>query len=163
MTTKAILPLIGFGSIKFGMEEHEVSSYLGDPDETEIQNYGDGDEANVLYYDELGLSMSFDSEEDYRLVEISFEGEKFVLYDVIKPGMSKDDFLSALKKLDMGEYELEELDDEGFENMEHYIFDDKNINIWVENSRVSTIQIGPEFVDDDTIRWPAANKIDDED
>lgn len=162
MTTKAILPLIGFGSIKFGMEEHEVSNYLGDPDETEVQNYGDGGEANVLYFDELGLSMSFDSEEDYRLVEISFESDRFVLHNVIKPGMSKDDFLSALENLNLGEYELEELDNEGFENMEQYTFDKDNINIWIENDRLTTIQIGPEFVDDDTIKWPERKSNDDD-
>lgn len=162
MTQKAILPFIGFGSIKFGMEEHEVSSYLGDPDETEVQNYGDGGTANVLYYDDFGLSMSFDGEEDYRLVEISFESDNFTLHNVIKPGMPKEDFLAALKKLNMGDYDLEELDDEGFENMEQYTFDKENVNIWVEDDKITTIQIGPEFVDDDTIRWPERGKNDDE-
>nr|WP_321409751.1 hypothetical protein [uncultured Carboxylicivirga sp.] len=162
MTTKAILPFIGFGSIKFGMEEHEVSSNIGDPDETEVQNYGDGGSATVLYYDDLGLSMSFDSEEGYRLVEISFESDRFILHNAIKPGMSKEDFLEALEKLNMGEYEVEEIDEDGLEDMEQYIFDKENINIWFEEGRLTTIQIGPEFVDDDTIRWPKRATEDDE-
>lgn len=162
MTTRAILPFTGFGSIKFGMEEHEVSNYLGDPDETEVQNYGDDGEANVLYYDELGLSMSFDNEEAYRLVEISFEKEIFVLHDTIKVGMFKDDFLAALPKLNMGEYELEDLNEDGFEDMQQYTFEKENVNIWFEGDQISTIQIGPEFVDDDTIRWPIREILDDE-
>ena len=162
MTTKAILPFIGFGSIKFGMEEHEVSSYIGDPDETEVQNYGHGGQANVLYYDEFGLSMSFDSEEDFRLVEISFENDRFILHNAIKPGMSKEDFLSALENLDMGEYEVEEIEEDEFENMVQYIFEKENINIWIEDDKLTTIQIGPEFVDDDTIRWPQRSNNDDE-
>nr|WP_319398686.1 hypothetical protein [uncultured Carboxylicivirga sp.] len=162
MTTKAILPFIGFGSIKFGMEEHEVSSNIGDPDETEVQNYGEGGKATVLYYDELGLSMSFDSEEDYRLVEISFENENFILHKVIKPGMSKEDFLAALENLDMGEYEVEDIDEEGLEDMQQYIFEKENINIWFEEGTLTTIQIGPEFVDDDTIKWPQRASSDDE-
>jgi len=161
MTTKAILPFIGFGSIKFGMEEHEVSSYIGDPDETEVQNYGHGGKANVLYYDEFGLSMSFDSEEDFRLVEISFESDRFILHNTIKPGMSKEDFLTVIENLDMGEYEVEEIEDDEFENMVQYIFDKENINIWFEDDKLTTIQIGPEFVDDDTIRWPQrSNSVD---
>ncbi|WP_430813616.1 hypothetical protein [Carboxylicivirga sp. RSCT41] len=154
MTPKAILPHIGFGSIKFGMEEHEVSNFLGDPDETEVQDYGEGAEANVLYFDEMGVSMSFDKEEDYKLVEISFETENFILHDAIKVGMPKADFLTSLEKLDMGEYDLEEMSDDGFDDKELYVFEKENINIWMDEEAVSSIQIGPEWVDDETIRWP---------
>ncbi|MCG8580791.1 MAG: hypothetical protein MI866_12790 [Bacteroidales bacterium] len=154
MTPKAILPHIGFGSIKFGMEEHEVSNYLGDPDETEVQDYGEGAEANVLYFDEMGVSMSFDKEEDYKLVEISFETESFLLHDAIKVGMPKTDFLASLEKLDMGDYDLEEMTDDGFDDKELYVFEKENINIWMDEEAVSSIQIGPEWVDDETIRWP---------
>jgi len=155
MTPKAILPHIGFGSIKFGMEEHEVSTFIGDPDETEIQNYGDGDEATVLYYDEIGISMSFDKEENYRLVEVSFELDNFILRDAIKVGMSKADFMSKLESLDLGEYELEDMTDEGFDDKQLYVFEKENINIWMDDDKITSIQIGPEWVDDETIRWPA--------
>ncbi len=154
MTPKAILPHIGFGSIKFGMEEHQVSSFLGDPDETEIQDYGEGAEANVLYYDELGISMSFDKEEDYKLVEVSFETENFLLHDAIKVGMTKDSFLSEVEKLNMGEYEYEDMSDDGFDDKELYVFEKENINIWLDEDAITSIQIGPEWVDDETIRWP---------
>jgi len=155
MTPKAILPHIGFGSIKFGMEEHEVSNYIGDPDETEVQNYGDGDEATVLYYDEIGISMSFDKEENYRLVEISFELDNFILHNAIKVGMGKDDFLAAIKNIEMGEYDLEDMTDDGFDDKQLYVFEKENINIWMDDNKVTSIQIGPEWVDDETIRWPA--------
>ena len=155
MTPKAILPHIGFGSIKFGMEEHEVSNYIGDPDETEVQNYGDGDEATVLYYDEIGISMSFDKEENYRLVEISFELDNFILHNAIKVGMGKNDFLAAIKNIEMGEYDLEDMTDDGFDDKQLYVFEKENINIWMDDNKVTSIQIGPEWVDDETIRWPA--------
>ena len=155
MTPKPILPGIGFGSIKFGMEEHEVSNYIGDPDETEVQNYGDGDEATVLYYDEIGISMSFDKEENYRLVEISFELDNFILHNAIKVGMGKDDFLAAIKNIEMGEYDLEDMTDDGFDDKQLYVFEKENINIWMDDNKVTSIQIGPEWVDDETIRWPA--------
>lgn len=148
------MPHIGFGSIKFGMEEHEVSNYLGDPDETEVQDYGNGAEANVLYFDEMGISMSFDKEEDYKLVEISFETENFILHDAIKVGMSKDDFLARLNSLDMGEYDLEDMHEDRFDDKELYVFEKENINIWLDEDAITSIQIGPEWVDDETIRWP---------
>jgi hypothetical protein len=154
MTPKAILPHIGFGSIKFGMEEHEVSNFLGDPDETEVQDYGEGAEANVLYFDEMGISMSFDKEEEYKLVEISFETENYLLHNAIKVGMPKTEFLASLEQLDMGDYDLEEMTDDGFDDKELYVFEKENINIWMDEEAVSSIQIGPEWVDDETIRWP---------
>lgn len=162
MTPKAILPHIGFGSIKFGMEEHEVSNYLGDPDETEVQDYGDGAEANVLYYDEIGISMSFDKEADYKLVEISFENNNYKLHDKISVGMSKEDFLASLKALNMGDYELEDMKEDGFDDKELYVFEKENINIWLDDDAITSIQIGPEWVDDETIRWPQFKKEDED-
>ena len=159
MTPKAILPHKGFGNIKFGMEEHEVSNFLGDPDETEKQDYGNGDEAIVLYYDELGISMSFDKEEDYRLVEISFENEKYVLHNSIHVGMTKEDFLSKLKETDMGDYDLDDMSDEGFDDKALYTFDKENINIWMDDDAITSIQIGPEWADDETIKWPERRLI----
>ncbi|TAJ12839.1 hypothetical protein DMA11_10915 [Marinilabiliaceae bacterium JC017] len=154
MTKKAIVPGRGFGNIKFGMEEHEVTYLLGDPDEAEVQNYGDGDSANVLYYDEQGLSMSFDSAEDFKLVELSFESDDYTLLDAIHVGQSKEDFLAQLEKLSMEEYAQEDLTDEGFETQEVFTFEDQNISIWLEDDAVNSIQIGPFWVDDDTINWP---------
>ncbi len=162
MTPKAILPHIGFGSIKFGMEEHEVSNYLGDPDETEVQDYGDGAEANVLYYDEIGISMSFDKEADYKLVEISFENNNYKLHNKISVGMSKEDFLASLKALNMGDYELEDMKEDGFDDKELYVFEKENINIWLDDDAITSIQIGPEWVDDETIRWPQFKKEDED-
>ncbi len=154
MKPKAILPGIGFGSIKFGMEEHEASNYLGDPDETEVQDYGEGGKANVLYYDELGISISYDKEEDFRLTEISFESDKFVLYNTIKVGITKDELLKAIKDAKMGDYEHEDLASEGFEGKELFTFEEENINIWVDGNVVESIQIGPKWLDDETIDWP---------
>ncbi len=162
MTPKAILPYIGFGSIRFGMEEHEVSNYLGDPDETEVQDYGEGAEANVLYFDEMGISMSFDKEEDYKLVEISFETDNFVLYNAIKVGMSKEDFLAALEQLKITDYEVEDMKEDGFDDKELYTFEKENINIWLDEDAITSIQIGPEWVDDETIRWPERKKEDED-
>jgi hypothetical protein len=102
----------------------------------------------------MGVSMSFDKEEDYKLVEISFETENFILHDAIKVGMSKDDFLAKIEDLNMGEYDLEDMNEDGFDDKELYVFEKENINIWLDEDAITSIQIGPEWVDDETIRWP---------
>jgi hypothetical protein len=152
MQKQAVILGQGFGDIKFGLSEEQVTTLLGPPDEIEEQVYGEDEQANVYYYDSMGISMSFDSEENYKLVEISFEDEAFILLDNIRVGMSRDEFLKAAQQL--GEYELEDLSGEGFENKELFTFEDANVNIWMDTNGLESIQIGPFWEDDETIQWP---------
>ena len=154
MAQHKIIPGVGFDKIKFGMTQDEVEDILGEPDEVEEQNYGEGESAEVFYYDELGISMSFDAEEDYRLVEISFEDESFILFDSIHVGQPIDEALTLAEKAQMGEYDLEDLSTDGFEGKELYGFEKENINFWSDDKTLSSIQIGPYWVNDETIKWP---------
>ncbi len=154
MAQYKIIPGVGFDNIKFGMTQDEVEGILGEPDEVEEQNYGEGESAEVFYYDEAGLSMSFDAEEDYRLVEISFEDDNFVLFDSIHIGQPIEEALSLAEKANMGEYDIEDLSLDGFDGKELYAFDKDNINLWADDKILSSIQIGPYWLDDDNIKWP---------
>jgi hypothetical protein len=154
MARHKIIPGVGFDDIKFGMMQDEVEGILGEPDEVEEQNYGDGEAAEVFYYDELGISMSFDAEEDYRLVEISFEDENFILFDSIHVGQPLNEVLSLCERAKMGEYDLEDLSLDGFDGKELYTYEKDNINLWIDDKMLSSIQIGPYWLDDDTIKWP---------
>lgn len=154
MTKHKIIPGVGFGEIKFGMSQDEVENILGEPDEVEEQNYGQGEAAEVYYYDELGISMSFDAEEEFRLVEISFEDDNFLLYDLIHVGQPIEEVLTLADKAQMGAYDLEDLTDDGFEGKELYSFEAPNINFWSDDKVLSSIQIGPFWIDDDHVKWP---------
>lgn len=156
-----IIPCVGFDKVKFGMTRNQVIEILGSPNDIEEdQNYGDSPEelTTVFYYDELGVSFSFDKEEKYRLTEMSFEDEQFVLGGTIKVGMTKEAALAAADKLDLGEgYEDDLLDDEVEDDdkkLESYTYDDKNVSLWFEDGVLVTIQIGPDWIDNDTIKWP---------
>jgi len=153
MNEKLIVPGVGFANIKFGMTEEEVTSVLGKPDEVEVQEMDDGELVNIYYYDEIGVSMSFDSMADMRMVEIAFDNSEYTLNDKFFPGMSRELFLEHADKI--GEYDVEDLTDEGSDVNELYSFDDKNINIWIREGAVDTIQTGPFWSDDDEeILWP---------
>jgi len=153
MSNKLIVPGVGFENLKFGMNENEVAAVLGKPDEIEVQEMDDGEFVNIYYYDEIGVSMSFDSMADMRLVEIAFDNSEYTLNNSLFPGMSKELFLEHAAGL--GEYDVEDLTDEGSDVNELYSFEDKNINIWIREGVVDTIQIGPYWSDDDEeILWP---------
>jgi hypothetical protein len=146
---------VGFSKIKFGMTEKEVVEFLGQPDETEEMNFDDGGTAIIYYYDEVGVSLSFESEEDFRLMEISFEDEEFSIKNLLKVGVKKAELPKIFKQLELSNPEFETLEEEGFEGKEIYSFDDENLNIWIDEDEVASIQIGPLWVNDDTISWPA--------
>ncbi len=153
MSDKRIVPGVGFANLKFGMNEEEVISVLGKPDEVEVLDMEDGETVNMYYYDEIGVSMSFDSMADMRMVEIAFENSEYTLNDNLFSGMSKELFLEHADG--MGEYDVEDLTDEGSDVNELYSFEDKNINIWIREGVVDSIQIGPFWSDDDEeILWP---------
>lgn len=145
---------IGFSKIKFGMTEKEVVELLDHPDETEEMRFDDGGKAIIYYYDDLGLSFSFESEEDYRLMEIAFEDEDFSISDILKVGLAKENLPDIFEKLSLSEAEYEDLTNEGFPGREIYTFEEENLNVWVEDGIVSSLQIGPFWIDDDTIKWP---------
>ncbi|NRA72236.1 MAG: hypothetical protein HRU24_14550 [Gammaproteobacteria bacterium] len=76
-----ILPGVGIGSVKFGMKEDEVIEILGVPDETEELEHieGENDWYRELYYSHEGISLSFNSEDDFRLGNISITGKGHTL------------------------------------------------------------------------------------
>ena len=145
---------VGFSQIKFGMTEQQVRELLDEPDETEEMRFEDGGSANIYYYDELGISLSFEEEENFRLMEISFEDEEFSVKGLLNVGVQKSDLPEIFKKLGLSEPTHEDLAEEGYEGKELYTFDEENLNIWIDEDEVSSIQIGPLWKDDETISWP---------
>lgn len=145
---------IGFSQIKFGMTEKEVVELLDHPEETEEMRFEDGGKAIIYYYDELGMSLSFESEEDYRLMEIAFEDEGFAIKDILKVGINKDELPAIIEKLGLSTPETEDLANEGFPDREIISFEDENLNIWIEEDKVASLQLGPLWIDDETISWP---------
>jgi len=147
-----IVPGVGFGDLKFGMSEEEVVGLLGKPDEIEVQEMDDDESINIYYYDNIGISMSFDSMEEFRLVEFAFDDSRFVLENELFPGMTKELFLKHAEEL--GDYDVDDLTGEDSDVTELYVFEDKNINVWIKDGVVDTIQIGPFWSDDENIKWP---------
>ncbi len=165
---KKLIPLVGFGDVRFGMTVKEVTKLLGAPSEkNENVQYGDepDDVSTELIYDELGISLSFDKVADFRLADImTEEGTEFAINDVIRIGAKKEDVLkSAIEDEDFGPYEpidltedmsAEELEEAKKENLEEIEFEEVNVNFWFKNGVLDTIQLGPEFDDNDNIVWP---------
>ena len=157
-----LIPKVGFGNVRFGMTVQEVKKILGKPDE-EVDNdrLGEDDEDTMitLYYDELGLSLSFDKLTDFRLSDIMTEGYSSVSMEGgIRFGMSVEDVRGLVAKADFGPMEESDLDEEEIgdndEELTSYDLPEISVSLWFKEDRLDTIQLGPEYDENDNIVWP---------
>ena len=157
-----LIPMVGFGNVRFGMTVQEVKKILGKPDE-EVDNdrLGEDDEDTMitLYYDELGLSLSFDKLTDFRLSDIMTEGYSSVSMEGgIRFGMSVEDVRGLVAKADFGPMEVSDLDEEEIgdndEELTSYDLPEISVSLWFKEDRLDTIQLGPEYDENDNIVWP---------
>lgn len=169
MKDTKLIPTVGFGKVRFGMTIPEVKAILGKPDSEDTMALGDDpdDKSTELIYDELGLSLSFDEAWDYKLIDIMTEdGCEFTLGDKIHLGDSLDSVRKAASEADYGPFEECDVEDdmedgdltpeelEEAKELTEYELPEVGVNLYFRKGRLETIQIGPEYDDDDNIIWP---------
>jgi hypothetical protein len=149
-----IIPGRGVGNILLGMNKKDVEKILGKPDDIEKMTHDDGGTSSIYYYDDFGLNLSFESEDDFRLSYISFDGEEFHLKNKIKIGESSENLIKICKELSFSEPEVEDMSKEGFPNQISVSFEKENIIFWFTDNVLDEIEIGPFWLDDDSPVWP---------
>ncbi|UII30648.1 outer membrane protein assembly factor BamE [Fulvivirga ulvae] len=146
----------GLGQLKFGMSTNQVKQVIGEPDEVETYSYEteEGELSETWHYDSLELSISFDEEEDWKLVsiaisaaDITFKGHKLI-------GLKRDELIKILEGLDIGHLEYEDWSSAESPNHKLISAEDVEINFWLDDDELTEIQLGPLFDDNDDIKWP---------
>lgn len=153
---KEIKPGYGLGNLKFGMSRAEVKLMLGEP--SFIDKYSHSDSAEDLTesweYDDLCLSISFDEEENWKLIMISVNSDFYELQGVSLIGLKEKELLKKLEAMNLGELDLEDCSDTGSDEQKVIEVEEKAINFWLIGDALDEIQWSPFFIDDDTIDWP---------
>lgn len=133
----------GVGKLEFGQSEDDVKLILGQPDETDTMEHEDGTTSlHFMYYD-LGLYLSFDSEDDFSLSDIEVDSDDFVLENNIRIGSTKDELLAYLKRKGYTTVSVEDVSTEDEPNMELVAVDEAGVNFWLEEDEIRSIQVGP--------------------
>jgi hypothetical protein len=133
----------GVGKLEFGQSEDDVKQILGQPDETDSMEHEDGTTSlHFMYYD-LGLYLSFDSEDDFNLSDIEVDSDDFVLEDNIRVGSTKDELLVYLKRKGYTTVNVEDVSTEEEPDMELVAVDEAGVNFWLEEGEIRSIQVGP--------------------
>jgi len=153
---KEIKPGYGLGSLKFGMTRGEVKLMLGNP--SFIDKYSHSDSKNDLteswQYDDLLISLSFDEEEDWKLIMISVNDDFYELEGKNLIGLNEEKLIKQLNEMNLGEWNLEDCSEDDDEDQKVIEAEDKSINFWINDGVLDEIQWTPFFIDDDTIEWP---------
>lgn len=147
----------GIGSILFGMQKEDVHAILGEPTEKERDAYGD-DTAEVIenwHYDELELSLAFDEEEDGKLITMATSSEDATLNGKSLVGIDKEALKTLLKEQSVKDLEYEDWTEEDEPKHELMYSAELEMNFWFNEDELTEIQMGPFFLDEDTINWPA--------
>ena len=148
MTTE-LIPFTGFNQIKFGQSIDQVKLLLGDPTDSTREKHEDGTEDISLLYQEVGVELSFMSEDDFKLGLITCYAPTFAIDGQTFMGMSEADFLKAAKFDDL-------LLSEDLADIEakDYTIDSKGISVWIQTGFVDSISLFPKYDEQDEIVWP---------
>lgn len=151
-----ILPGFGLGVIKFGMERNQVKMILGEPDEKDVffMTESDDSEAEVWYYDDDCLSLSFDAADNWRLVTIEIDHEKYTFKNISFFNKSKLQIIKALEELKVTDVKHESVPMDEAPNHELISSESLGINFWLDDDVVTEIQWGPFFNADESVKWP---------
>ncbi|WP_436516080.1 hypothetical protein [Ekhidna sp. To15] len=151
-----ILPGIGLGQLKFGMTREEVKALLGDPDHQEVTHYGDDetDQSDAWEYHPLRLDLSFEEAEDWRLVIFSVSSEDYTLKGSSLIGLDMDELMEELDLLGVKDLEIEDLSSEDHPDQKLISSESLALNFWLHQDILEEIQWGPQFIDEETIKWP---------
>jgi len=146
----------GLGDIKFGYSKEKLKYLLGEPNEIDTYN-ASGEEDGYLteswHYDEHEFSVSFDEEDNWKLTTISISSPECMFNGNQLVGKEMDNVLQLLEKEDLGENELDDLSDDNIDQ-KLISFLPSSLNLWFEDGKLSEIQWGVLWSDEDTPNWP---------
>ena len=146
-----ITPGQGIGKLHFGFKKPQVETLLGEPDEVEPAE----DEENLEYwhYDTLGMSLVFDAIESMRLTTIVSANNDTTLFGEDVIDMGRDLLIDLLRKKGYKNLNFtEDFDDES--TLETIESDEIEMLFWLRDGKVTEVQFGPFFADEDTVNWP---------
>lgn len=153
---KEINPMEGLGILKFGMKRDEVRAILGDPTEIDTHSFAGGGEdlSESWHYDDLEVSMSFDEDDDYRLITLAVSSDFYEFKGKSLIGLNRKALTKELH--DAGVEDLDFEDGAGMDMPEHDLLAAPSlfVNFWLENGTLKEIQWSPRFTDEDEVEWP---------
>nr|WP_319397403.1 hypothetical protein [uncultured Carboxylicivirga sp.] len=146
----------GLGQLTFGLSRDEVAKLIGEPSEKEKV---DGDQESgameAWHYDDLDLSLSFEEDADWRLLSITTASADVMFEGLDLIGLSQGEVLEQMEVFNLGEFEIEDLSDDGSSLQMVATNNDFSLNLFFDHDLLTEIQFGPFFDDEEgLVIWP---------
>jgi hypothetical protein len=142
----------GLGDMTFGDTKEKIKHLFGEPGEIE-KFYATGEEDGYLteawHYDEHEFSLSFDGEDNWRLTTISISSPDSQYNGIQLIGKNMEEVLAIIGN-ELGENEL----DDKSVDQKLISFLRASLNLWFEKGKLSEIQWGVLWSNEDTPSWP---------
>lgn len=144
-----IKPLIGIDNIILGSSKEFVFELLGQPASTNSDEWPDGTISESWLYPASGLTLNFDSDDNYRLSTISSNSKESELEGLKVIGLNIN---TVIKK-----HPSIILDEDLTGGVKDYVYPEKEISFWVVNDIIENITLFPEYdKSNDLPVWPIA-------
>lgn len=146
---------VGVGQIIFGMTRNEVVQILGTPDIKESTSLND--EKRITFrYESNGIELSFDSEDEYKLISIDIEDSIYLIGDAGSIiGLSLNDILRIFERRGFTIPTIDCISNEYEPNHLMLYYDKESITVSLINYICDSFSIGPFWKNDDEILWPS--------
>lgn len=157
LNISTIIPGVGLGELKFGLNREEVAALLGQPEEKEEFSYSEEEEdlTESWHYDELELSIGFDQEDGWRLTTMSVTSEEYAFEGFNPIGMEVEALKEKLNALNIEDLEYEDVSSVENPDTELIFSEALGMNFWFIENTLAEVQWVPHFGDDENVKWPA--------
>jgi len=148
-----IFPFVGFDEIRLGQTLGQTELLLGKPSEINKEIFRDQSLDLIMKYHDLGVDLTFSTDDEFLLGSISFLSRNFLLKGISLIGLSETEFLRMGTTL----YTDLQLDDDLTDlNAKDYTSDSNGLTFWIQDGLVESISIFPDYEEDDnTPIWPS--------
>ncbi len=137
-----IRPLIGFGSIRFGMTMADVAQILGEPRSRETVTHDDSTQTTYWKYDDPQLEIGFDDDLDDRLARIGVRDPRATLRGRTLIGTEQGLCLILIESDGIRISDGDEMDDLGLAD---FYCDDESLSFWFEEGELTLIDMFPRY------------------
>ena len=146
----------GLGDLTFGKTREEVLKLIGEPTEKEsIEGDAEYGAMEAWHYDELDLSLSFEEDANWRLLSITSASPDVLFEGIDLIGLSQGEVLEQMEVFNLGEFDIEDLSDDGSAMQMVATNDDFSLNLFFDNDLLTEIQWGPFWDDEEEkVIWP---------
>ena len=141
MGTK-IIPQGGINGLSLGIEKPVALNILGEPDDRTYATHEDSSSEEKWEYSDIGVELTFYSEDNWLLGSIAVESEDAELIGQHFIGMDENEFLEKTREVGI-EVELE--DDFKELGLKDYFSDELDLSFWIHDGKVSSITIFPKY------------------